>query len=68
MKVDFSAKFAHEYEKSDIVMYEEVTRIPGFKRSVICLVAAPGIGRTTIRDELLRRYPDKFACPLRGNF
>jgi len=52
------------FDKFDIPIYEEVTKMPPFERKTIALIGAQHVGRRTIKNRLVSTYPDRFATPL----
>nr|XP_025852092.1 55 kDa erythrocyte membrane protein [Vulpes vulpes] len=51
------------FDQLDVVSYEEVVRLPAFKRKTLVLIGASGVGRSHIKNALLTQNPDKFAYP-----
>ncbi|XP_029924617.1 55 kDa erythrocyte membrane protein isoform X1 [Myripristis murdjan] len=62
-KDKYLAKHSSIFDQLDVISYEEVVRLPAFKRKTLALIGAPGVGRSHIKNALLTRYPDKFAYP-----
>jgi len=50
-----------EFDKHELLTYEEVGRLSPFSRKVLVLVGAPGVGRRTLKSRLLRYDPMHFA-------
>uniref|UniRef100_A0A8C2WQZ6 Calcium/calmodulin-dependent serine protein kinase b n=1 Tax=Cyclopterus lumpus TaxID=8103 RepID=A0A8C2WQZ6_CYCLU len=49
---------------ADLVTYEEVVRVPSFKRKTLVLLGAHGVGRRHIKNTLITKHPDLFAYPI----
>lgn len=41
-------------------LYEEVTRMPPFKRKTLILIGVQGVGRRTLKNRLINSDPQKF--------
>lgn len=59
-KVLYKSKQNGEYDKADLVLYEEVTRMPPFKRKTLVLVGVQGVGRRTLKTRIMNSDPSKF--------
>uniref|UniRef100_A0AAA9T5H0 55 kDa erythrocyte membrane protein n=1 Tax=Bos taurus TaxID=9913 RepID=A0AAA9T5H0_BOVIN len=62
-KDKYLAKHSAIFDQLDVVSYEEVVRLPAFKRKTLVLIGASGVGRSHIKSALLSQNPDKFAYP-----
>ncbi|XP_057261070.1 peripheral plasma membrane protein CASK isoform X8 [Pezoporus wallicus] len=49
---------------ADLVTYEEVIKLPAFKRKTLVLLGAHGVGRRHIKNTLITKHPDRFAYPI----
>ncbi|GAA6108256.1 peripheral plasma membrane protein CASK isoform X2 [Tachysurus ichikawai] len=49
---------------ADLVTYEEVVKLPAFKRKTLVLLGAHGVGRRHIKNTLITKHPDSFAYPI----
>ncbi|XP_020564610.1 peripheral plasma membrane protein CASK isoform X10 [Oryzias latipes] len=49
---------------ADLVTYEEVVKVPFFKRKTLVLLGAHGVGRRHIKNTLIAKHPDRFAYPI----
>uniref|UniRef100_A0A673XEV5 Peripheral plasma membrane protein CASK n=1 Tax=Salmo trutta TaxID=8032 RepID=A0A673XEV5_SALTR len=49
---------------ADLVTYEEVVKLPAFKRKTLVLLGAHGVGRRHIKNTLITKHPDRFAYPI----
>nr|XP_008507398.1 PREDICTED: 55 kDa erythrocyte membrane protein [Equus przewalskii] len=52
------------FDQLDVVSYEEVVRLPAFKRKTLVLIGASGVGRSHVKNALLSQNPEKFAYPV----
>uniref|UniRef100_A0A3B3TYG5 55 kDa erythrocyte membrane protein n=1 Tax=Poecilia latipinna TaxID=48699 RepID=A0A3B3TYG5_9TELE len=62
-KDKYLAKHSSIFDQLDVISYEEVVRLPAFKRKTLVLIGAPGVGRSHIKNSLLTKYPEKFTYP-----
>uniref|UniRef100_A0A8C9TG91 55 kDa erythrocyte membrane protein n=1 Tax=Scleropages formosus TaxID=113540 RepID=A0A8C9TG91_SCLFO len=62
-KDKYLAKHSSVFDQLDVISYEEVVRLPAFKRKTLVLIGAPGVGRSHIKSSLLTKYLEKFAYP-----
>ncbi|NXC71408.1 EM55 protein, partial [Anhinga anhinga] len=62
-KDKYLAKHSSIFDQLDVVSYEEVVRLPAFKRKTLVLIGASGVGRSHIKNALLRNNPEKFMYP-----
>lgn len=60
LKKLYKTKENAEYDKADLVLYEEVTRMPPFKRKTLVLVGVQGVGRRTLKNRLINSDQTKF--------
>ncbi|TNN12123.1 Peripheral plasma membrane protein [Schistosoma japonicum] len=63
-KDKYKSKHATIYDQLDLVTYEEVVRLPQFRRRTLVLLGAHGVGRRHIKNCLIQSSPDKFAYPI----
>uniref|UniRef100_A0A3P8U343 Calcium/calmodulin-dependent serine protein kinase b n=1 Tax=Amphiprion percula TaxID=161767 RepID=A0A3P8U343_AMPPE len=64
-KDKYLAKHNAVFDQLDLVTYEEVVKLPSFKRkTLVCLVSAHGVGRRHIKNTLITKHPDRFAYPI----
>ncbi|XP_006096254.1 55 kDa erythrocyte membrane protein [Myotis myotis] len=62
-KDKYLAKHSAIFDQLDVVSYEEVVRLPAFKRKTLVLIGASGVGRSHIKNALLSQNPEKFEYP-----
>lgn len=63
----YQSKSNVEFDKADLFLYEEVTRMPPFKRRTLALIGPPGVGRRTLKGRLINSNPEKFSGVIPGN-
>ncbi|XP_018019124.1 protein PALS2 isoform X2 [Hyalella azteca] len=63
-KLMFSSKASSSYDKAELIMYEEVARMPPFMRKTLVLVGCHGVGRRTIKNRIVNSDPSKFGIVL----
>ncbi|XP_055082839.1 peripheral plasma membrane protein CASK-like isoform X3 [Periophthalmus magnuspinnatus] len=63
-KDKYLAKHNAVFDQLDLVTYEEVVRVPSFKRKTLVLLGAHGVGRRHIKNTLIAKHPDRFAYPI----
>ncbi|KAL1123832.1 hypothetical protein AAG570_001603, partial [Ranatra chinensis] len=59
-KILYQTKMNTEFDKAELVLYEEVARMPPFKRRTLALIGSHGVGRRTLKNRLINSDPDKF--------
>jgi hypothetical protein len=52
------------FDNMDLVTYEEVVKLPAYKRKTLVLLGAHGVGRRHIKNSLIASHPDKYAYPI----
>lgn len=60
-KIIYQTKANTEFDKAELLLYEEVTRMPPFQRRTLALVGTHGVGRRTLKYRLINSDPEKFA-------
>jgi calcium/calmodulin-dependent serine protein kinase len=56
------------FDQLDLVTYEEVVRLPSYRRKTLVLLGAHGVGRRHIKNTLIQRHSDRFAYPIPREF
>uniref|UniRef100_A0A8U8BWS0 Uncharacterized protein n=1 Tax=Geospiza parvula TaxID=87175 RepID=A0A8U8BWS0_GEOPR len=64
-----------EFDRHELLIYEEVARMPPFRRKTLVLIGAQGVGRRSLKNKLIMsdqaRYgttiPCEWPCPLRSS-
>lgn len=59
-KIKYQSKANNDYDKAELLLYEEVTKMPPFKRRTLALVGSQGVGRRTLKNRLINSNCDKF--------
>lgn len=57
----YQSKWNGEFDKAELLLYEEVTKMPPFKRRTLALIGTTGVGRRTLKCRLINSDPEKFA-------
>ncbi|XP_021944325.1 peripheral plasma membrane protein CASK isoform X3 [Folsomia candida] len=63
-KDKYSAKHNAIFDSLELSTYEEVVRLPSFRRKSLVLLGAHGVGRRHIKNCLISRHPDLYAYPI----
>ncbi|XP_038164376.1 MAGUK p55 subfamily member 2a [Cyprinodon tularosa] len=53
-----------EFDRHEILLYEEVAKVPPFKRKTLVLIGAQGVGRRRLKAKLLLRDPQLFGTTI----
>lgn len=56
--------FFAEFDRHEILLYEEVAKVPPFKRKTLILIGAQGVGRRRLKAKLLLRDPELFGTTI----
>ncbi|EFN87862.1 MAGUK p55 subfamily member 6 isoform X2 [Harpegnathos saltator] len=56
----YQSKSNGEFDGAELLLYEEVARMPPFRRKTLALVGPRGVGRRTLKNRLINSDPDKF--------
>lgn len=59
----FSASKSQDFDRCDCQIYESVARMPPFRRKMLILIGAIGVGREAIAKRLIATHPEKFGRP-----
>lgn len=57
-----------EFDKAELLLYEEIAPMPPFQRKSLILLGAQGVGRRTMKNRLIKEYPSKFGTPVARKF
>lgn len=63
-KIKYNATKNKDWDNADLVLYEEVTRMPPFERKTLVLVGASGVGRRSLKEKLIKSDPRRFASAI----
>lgn len=56
----YQSKSNGEFDSAELLLYEEVARMPPFRRKTLALVGARGVGRRTLKNRLINSDSEKF--------
>ncbi|XP_033207774.1 MAGUK p55 subfamily member 6 isoform X4 [Belonocnema kinseyi] len=56
----YESKSNGEFDAAELLLYEEVARMPPFRRKTLALVGPRGVGRRTLKNRLINSDPEKF--------
>ncbi|XP_034934871.1 MAGUK p55 subfamily member 6-like isoform X2 [Chelonus insularis] len=56
----YESKANGEFDSAELLLYEEVARMPPFRRKTLALVGPRGVGRRTLKNRLINSDPEKF--------
>nr|XP_022911662.1 MAGUK p55 subfamily member 6 isoform X2 [Onthophagus taurus] len=60
-KIIYKSKASSDFDKAELLLYEEVTKMPPFKRKTLVLIGSQGVGKRTIKNRLVNSDSSKFA-------
>ncbi|CAL1276289.1 unnamed protein product [Larinioides sclopetarius] len=63
-KTMYQSRANAEFDKAELLLYEEVARMPPFERKTLVLLGAQGVGRRTMKNRLIKEDPSKFGTPI----
>ncbi|XP_026954782.1 MAGUK p55 subfamily member 2 isoform X2 [Sagmatias obliquidens] len=49
-----------EFDRHELLIYEEVARMPPFRRKTLVLIGAQGVGRRSLKNRLIMWDPDRY--------
>lgn len=49
-----------EFDRHELLIYEEVARMPPFRRKTLILIGAQGVGRRSLKNKLLTHDPSRY--------
>ena len=53
-----------DFDRTELMIYEEVARMPPFQRKTLVLIGGQGVGRRALKSRLNKADPDRFGCVL----
>ncbi|KAK0076829.1 hypothetical protein PV326_010500 [Microctonus aethiopoides] len=56
----YESKSNGEFDSAELLLYEEVARMPPFRRKTLALVGPRGVGRRTLKNRLINSDQEKF--------
>ena len=60
----YQSRGSTQFDKAELSLYEEVVKLPPFKRKSLILIGASGVGRRTLKEKILDRHPERFGTPI----
>ncbi|PRD27864.1 UNVERIFIED_CONTAM: Mpp6 [Trichonephila clavipes] len=63
-KTMYQSRANAEFDKAELLLYEEVARMPPFERKTLILLGAQGVGRRTMKNRLIKDDSEKFGTPI----
>lgn len=61
-KMLYAVNSCSDLDRTDLLIYEEVARMPPFQRKCLVLLGAKGVGRRTLKQMLIKADPKRFAA------
>lgn len=58
--VSSSISLSPEFDRHELLIYEEVARMPPFRRKTLVLIGAQGVGRRSLKNKLILWDPDRY--------
>ncbi|XP_035714586.1 MAGUK p55 subfamily member 2 isoform X4 [Folsomia candida] len=62
--IAYTAKQNAEFDRAELMLYEEVTRMPPFRRKTLVIVGTSGVARRTLKNRLVNWDPHRFGAVL----
>lgn len=59
-KMMYQASSNSKFDRHEVMIYEEVARMPPFQRQTLVIIGAAGVGRRTLKRRLIKSDPNKF--------
>jgi hypothetical protein len=56
--------FPSEFDRHELLIYEEVAKVPPFKRKTLVLIGAQGVGRRRLKNKLLLMDAPQFGTTI----
>ncbi|XP_006816122.2 MAGUK p55 subfamily member 2-like, partial [Saccoglossus kowalevskii] len=53
-----------DFDRHELMIYEEVARMPPFQRKTLVLIGAQGVGRRTLKNKLINHDPNRFGTTM----
>ncbi|XP_012887412.1 PREDICTED: MAGUK p55 subfamily member 2 [Dipodomys ordii] len=53
-----------EFDRHELLIYEEVARMPPFRRKTLVLIGAQGVGRRSLKNKLIMWDPDRYGTTI----
>lgn len=59
-KLMYQSRYNNKFDRNDLMIYEEVARMPPFQRKTLVLIGPQGVGRRTLKMRLIKADPHRF--------
>lgn len=53
-----------EFDRHELMIYEEVAKVPAFQRKTLVLIGAQGVGRRSLKNRLMVLHPTRFGTTI----
>ncbi|XP_070569909.1 protein PALS2-like isoform X2 [Ptychodera flava] len=53
-----------DFDRHELMIYEEVARMPPFQRKTLVIIGAQGVGRRTLKNKLINHDPTRFGTTM----
>lgn len=53
-----------EFDRHELRIYEEVAKVPPFRRKTLVLIGAQGVGRRSLKNKLLVSDPQRYGTTI----
>ncbi|XP_054708335.1 protein PALS2-like isoform X2 [Uloborus diversus] len=63
-KTMYQSRANAEFDKAELLLYEECAKMPPFERKTLVLLGAQGVGRRTMKNKLIKDDPSRFGTPV----
>lgn len=57
-----------EFDRHELLIYEEVARMPPFRRKTLVLIGAQGVGRRSLKNRLIMSDPSQYGITIPCKF
>ncbi|XP_069490452.1 MAGUK p55 subfamily member 2 isoform X6 [Ambystoma mexicanum] len=64
VKRDLDLTPASEFDRHELLIYEEVARMPPFRRKTLILIGAQGVGRRSLKNKLILSDPGRYGTTI----
>lgn len=53
-----------DFDRHELLIYEEVAKVPPFRRKTLILIGAPGVGRRSLKNKMLVSDPQHYGTTI----
>ncbi|KAL8176142.1 UNVERIFIED_CONTAM: MAGUK p55 subfamily member 2 [Gekko kuhli] len=64
VKRDLEVTPSSEFDRHELLIYEEVARMPPFRRKTLVLIGAQGVGRRSLKNKLIMSDPSQYGTTI----